>query len=170
MSLTVTHAQLAKWAKDAGPASPLHDLVKATKPKRERRKTTPPPPSQQRTVIIIVPMPETMLNSGAGKSRHWTAKGRAKKAYYKALTARVQAGLIPAAPSPALGVVSVTSTMFLGARMDADNAMARHKWPLDWLQRNGYLHNDKLVEWTGVPSQVVRRGQDYAIRLEFREP
>jgi Holliday junction resolvase RusA-like endonuclease len=170
MSLSFTRAQIAKWAKDAGPESPLHAMLKATKPARERRKSTPPPPSQQRTMTIIVPMPEPLLNSGKGKSRHWRAKVKERKAYCEALDARAQARLIPAPPSPALGVVRVTSTMYLGNRMDADNAMARHKWPLDWLQKNGYLHNDKLVEWTGVPSQVIGRSHEYRIELEFREP
>lgn len=169
MSLSVSHAQLAEWARKAGPESPLHAIVKATKPKRARRKATPPPPSQGRALSIVVAMPVSVGNA-SGKSRQfWTVNGR-RKAFWKLLDQCANAGLIPPAPVPAIGVATVTSTMYLGNRMDEDNSVIRHKWLLDWLQRRGYLHNDKLVKWGAFPTQVVKRGQEYRIELEIREP
>jgi hypothetical protein len=54
--------------------------------------------------------------------------------------------------------------------MDADNAMARHKWVIDWLQKAGYIVNDRYAKWTDLPTQVVKQGQEYRIELTLTEP
>jgi hypothetical protein len=170
VSPTATRAQLKQWAEKAGPHSPLHALVKATKPARAPRvKPKDLPPSQGRILRIVVPMPDALTNAGR-KSRHFMTAAKRRRAYYKLLDRRAEAGLIPPAPDGGFGRVTITSVMYLGGRMDHDNAMARHKWPIDWLQKNGYLVNDRYASWTGFPEQVVKQGQEYRIELELREP
>jgi hypothetical protein len=60
--------------------------------------------------------------------------------------------------------------MILGNRMDADNAVARHKWLLDWLESRGYIANDQRLEWAAFPAQTVRRSIQPKIVLELTPP
>jgi hypothetical protein len=171
MSPTIPRAELARLAKNAGPDSPLHALVKSTRPKREKR--TPAkdlPPSQGRTLRIVVPMPSNLTNPKARSSRHYFAANRRRKQFVKMLDELATAGLIPPPPAGGFGRVSVTSVMYVGGTMDDDNAIARHKPLLDWLQRNGYLVNDRYAKWSALPTQVVKPGQDYRIELTLTEP
>jgi hypothetical protein len=170
MSLSFTRAQLARIAKGAGPNAPIHDLLKATKKPRNRRpKVGELPPSQGRTLKVSLPMPDNEANAG-GKSRNFMTKYRARRAYFDVLDERAKAGLIPPPPEGGFGRVILTSVMYLGGKMDVDNAISRHKAPIDWLQRNGYLVNDQYAEWSGFPVQIIKQGQDYRIELELREP
>lgn len=170
MSLTYTRSQIERLARTAGPDSPWHKvLAEIKRSKRPRKPKVQVPPSLGRTLMLVVPMPPSLTNSGRGRSRHYRSVTRAKHQYWKQLDERVVLGDLPSLYAP-IGRARLASTMYLGAQMDADNAMARHKWVLDWLQNNGYLHNDKLIEWTAVPKQVVKRGQEYRLELEFREP
>ena len=64
--------------------------------------------------------------------------------------------------------VRLTATLYVWSRMDMDNLMARMKWPLDWLVRNGWLTDDgpDVIEWE-LPRQVVdRKNQRIEIELE----
>jgi Holliday junction resolvase RusA-like endonuclease len=169
---TITRQQLIDMANRAGPGSPLHELVASTRRSRSGGKRAAPmeiPPSLGRTLTLTVPMPASLSNA-SGKSRNFWAIAGNKRLYFRQLDSRVTARLIPAAPSPAFGICTVTTTMYLGARMDVDNAMARHKWPLDWLQERGYIVNDRLIDWSALPVMVVKRGQDYRIDLTLTEP
>lgn len=115
---------------------------------------------------LTVPMPPPLSNA-SGRSRHWRTVHRAKKAYQQALDLLSVAGKMPRAPFPVPTKLRVTSTMYLGNRMDVDNAMARHKWVMDWLADAGWVDNDRHVEWTGFPTQIVKRGQEYRIELDL---
>jgi Holliday junction resolvase RusA-like endonuclease len=117
-------------------------------------------------VKLTVPMPPPLSNA-SGRSRHWRTVYSAKVAYQDMLTTLSHARIIPPAPTPTPPAIRITSTMYLGNRMDVDNAMARHKWVLDWLAAAGFVENDRNVEWTGFPTQVVKRGQEYRIELEI---
>lgn len=167
---TISRAKLLELVKHAQPGSPLHDLLAATKPKRQKGAPIEIPPSLGRTLTITVPMPVSLTNSGRGKSRHYHSVARNKRLYFRQLDSRANAGLIPTAPSPAFGVCTVVTTMYLGAKMDVDNAMARHKWPLDWLQEREYIVNDRLIEWAALPTMIVKRGQEYRIEITLTEP
>lgn len=118
---------------------------------------------------IVVPMPPNLTNRRSGGS-HWRTIHREKKAYQATLDALLLARQIPAPPMPTPTAIRLTSTMYLGGRMDHDNAMARHKPLADWLATRGYVTNDRHVEWTGFPTQIVKRGQDYRIELELTTP
>ena len=62
---------------------------------------------------------------------------------------------------------SIKVRMYLGARMDHDNAMARLKFLLDWLVMSHYIADDspKRLEWEGLPEQVVKRDGNYRVEI-----
>lgn len=118
-----------------------------------------------RTITLCLPMPENLGNS----RMHWRVKHNAKVAYFDTLDTMQAAKLLPAPPATPMASARIASVMYLGAKMDADNAMARHKWTLDWLQGAGYIRNDRELVWSGVPEQVVKRDGNYRIELTLTE-
>jgi hypothetical protein len=120
-------------------------------------------------LVIRVPMPPTLTNSGTGRSRHWWSVNDEKKRYYRQLDELQLAGFIEKPPRRAIGTATVRSLMTLGGKMDDDNAMARHKWPIDWLATRGYIRSDRLLRWTALPTQVVKRGGEYSIELTIAQ-
>jgi hypothetical protein len=52
-------------------------------------------------------------------------------------------------------------------QMDQDNASARLKWVLDWLESRGYVANDKDVRYT-LDCRTAQRA-DLGITLVLRE-
>lgn len=106
-------------------------------------------------IKITVPMPLNLANS----RMHWRAKHREKLKYWETLDIMAVVGQIPMPPPEPLNKVTVTSHMILGASMDDDNAMARHKWVLDWLKTRGYIEDDKrkCLTWGSLPAQEVSR-------------
>ena len=123
------------------------------------------------TITITVPMPPNLSNVAARASRSGKAQHFAKLRYWKQLDERQQCGLIPAPPSTPLESVTLTSVMYLGNAMDDDNAVARHKWVLDWLRTRGYVRDDRRrnLRWGAFPEQVVRRGHEYGIEITLSE-
>lgn len=107
---------------------------------------------------FVVPMPANLANA----RMHWAKKDKARKAYFAALDELQGANLLPAPPVVPFAKARITSNMILRQRMDQDNAVARHKWLLDWLQTRGYVQNDRLVEWVGFPTQVISRRKNDA--------
>jgi len=116
-------------------------------------------------ISLVVPMPPTLTNSGAGRSRQWWSIHREKKAYWRRLDELQLVGLIPKPQRRIIERGTVRSVMTLGGGMDDDNAMARHKWVMDWLATRGYVRNDKLIKWEAMPVQVVKRDAEYTIAL-----
>lgn len=116
-------------------------------------------------LVIRVPMPATLTNSGRGRSRQWYALHNEKKRYWRQLDELQLTGFIEKPPRTPIGKATVRSLMTLGGRMDEDNAMARHKWVLDWLATRGYIRNDRLMSWAEKPTQVVNRDSEYTIEL-----
>lgn len=115
---------------------------------------------------VTLPMPPSLANA-SGQSRHWRSIASAKKRYYRQLDELQLINRIPAPPATPIGKATVAIVMQLGARMDVDNAAARCKWPLDWLATRGYLENDRLLEWAGMPVQDIKRRAAYAIAFTF---
>jgi hypothetical protein len=113
-------------------------------------------------------MPPPFANRSARSSTHWRVIYREKMRYLETLDLLFAAKQMPAPPALAPHRVQVTSVMYLGARMDVDNAMARHKWALDWLAKQGYVDNDKHFEWQTFPEQIVKRGAEYRIEFTLR--
>jgi hypothetical protein len=139
-------------------------------------------------LVFVVPMPPTLTNSGKGRSRHWRAMERELWGYLGTLDgialvhdsrrqfgpARAPIGapefadcVVPPVPVEPLTAVWLTSDMVLGGAMDDDNAVARHKWLIDWLVARGYLASDRrtCVRWAAFPTQTVSRKQPARITL-----
>lgn len=121
------------------------------------------------TLVFDVPMPPTLTNSGKGRSRHWRAVKRERDAYHATLDTLLVVKRIPSPPPAPLAKATIRSAMKLGGAMDDDNAMARHKWLLDWLVTRGYVVSDRrtCLRWLDFPQQTVKRDGDYRIRLEL---
>ena len=116
------------------------------------------------TLHITVPMPP---NIGNGGHYHWRTRDNQRKLYLATLDARQAAGLVPRPPKKPMTKARLRSVMHLGAAMDDDNAMRRHKWVLDWLRTRGYIADDKkkCLTWAGFPEQHVNRRDEYTIDL-----
>lgn len=118
-----------------------------------------------RALKFDFPMPLNVANSRL----HWRVKDNARKAYFETCDAMQAAKLLPPPPATPFGRSRIASLMMLGGKMDADNAMARHKWPLDWLQSRRYLTNDRDLEWTALPTQLVSRSSNYVLAITLTE-
>ena len=114
-------------------------------------------------LTLVLPMPPNLGNA----RQHWRVKHDERTRYFNECAMRVCAKLIPEPPETTPERVRISSRMFLGARMDVDNAMHRHKWILDWLQRCAYIRNDnaKHLEWAGFPEQIVKRDGNYRVEI-----
>ncbi len=119
-------------------------------------------PAEPEPLVITVPMPINISNGG---HYHWRTTYKQKTAYINALDMRQIARLIPRPPAVPFPRARISAVMHLANRMDADNAMRRCKWPLDWLKTRGYIADDspKVLDWAGFPEQVVKRDGDYRI-------
>lgn len=121
-------------------------------------------------LVFRFPMPANLTNAASGRS-HWRVKHGEKQKFYSVCDLMQKAGLLPPAPEQPFSKVVLSSVMYLGAHMDDDNALARHKSVLDWLKTRGYLVEDrkKNIRWAGLPEQVVKRKQQYAIEITLTE-
>ena len=113
---------------------------------------------------FVIPMPENLANA----RMHWTAKHRARKAYFAKLDELQMYGMLPAPPRTPFPKATISAVMHLGAAMDEGNAMHRaEKWPCDWLKTRGYIVDDnrKCLRWDGLPQQIVKRRAEYFLEL-----
>lgn len=124
-------------------------------------------------LVFVVPMPPLITNAGGQRSRHWRALEREKAEYWDALDF-VALGWtggpgyrMPPVPATPLERAVVSSHMTLGGAMDDDNAIARHKWLIDWLVGAGYLASDRrtCLRWAALPTQTVTRKTPALLRL-----
>jgi len=110
-------------------------------------------------VCLTLPLPPSLTNSGLGRSRHWRALEKEKKAYWATLDALQLTRRIPRLDAP-MPRAEISATLFLWNPMDDDGAMARLKWILDWMaKRGGFITDDrrKVLRWAGIPEQVIDR-------------
>ena len=119
-------------------------------------------------MTLTFPMPPNLANRASGRS-HWRWLHREKKTYLAHLDALQACRRIPPPPEVPMQRPLLSSTMHVGAKNDADNAVARHKWPIDWLATRGYIENDKHLDWHAFPVQVVKRGVEYRLELTLME-
>lgn len=112
---------------------------------------------------ITLPLPPNMANS----RMHWRVKHKAKKEYFGTcdLIAFANAKTVHPMPEP----VKVRAVIYCGGRMDHDNAIARLKWPIDWMVENCILEGDKpsQLSWHWPIEQVVKRNQQYRVEFEL---
>jgi hypothetical protein len=107
-------------------------------------------------LVFELPLPDNVANG----RMHWRAKASRKKAYYALLDIFQGAkGMIPEPPAMPLTKPVAEITMRTARAMDHDNAHARLKWVLDWLQTRGYIVNDRdlryQLENTTAPRKEV---------------
>jgi hypothetical protein len=106
-------------------------------------------------LVFEVPLPDNLAN---GRT-HWRMKAKRKTAYYEAMDLCVQLNFLPAPPVAPLVKPVAEITMRTVRAMDHDNAHARLKWVLDWLQTRGYIVNDRdlryQLEHTTAPRKEV---------------
>lgn len=102
------------------------------------------------------PLPPNLANG----RMHWRTLTR-KKTAYNADCDVLQLHELPPPPAQPFARATIAVTLTVGAQMDHDNAVARCKWPIDWLVTRGYLVDDKPkhLSWTGFPLQRVRRSE-----------
>ena len=113
-----------------------------------------------RILILTLPIPENLGNSRL----HWAAKHR-KHMAWKTLALVWEKQLRGRHKPP--HSVRVAVRFYWGRKQfsDADNTVARCKWPLDLLKERGLIVDDKWphVRWEGFPEQYA----DKPRRLEL---
>lgn len=115
---------------------------------------------------ITLPLPPNMANGRF----HWRVKHNKRKAYFEACDIYSTVfGHINEFAKPLPEHVRLKATIYCGGRMDHDNAMARLKWPVDWLVKNDVLPGDKpgQLSWVWPIEQIVKRNQQYRVEFEL---
>ena len=112
-------------------------------------------------LTLTFPMPPNLANA----RMHWRVKHKEKADYWQRLDNLQLQGEIPPPPQVRWHVVSISTVMYLARRMDLDNAMARHKWVLDWLVTRGYIKDDRgaFLQWERFPEQITKGSKPYRI-------
>jgi hypothetical protein len=130
------------------------------------------PPTE---LVITLPLPPNRAN-GRGHWRKWHA---ARVSYcdwanmrYMATQRHLRTLYEDGVPRDAK--LSLGFTLYLGNRMDDDNALARVKWAVDWLVASQHLMDDspKFCRMS-IPSQVITRDktkQRLEIHIQYQEP
>ena len=112
-------------------------------------------------LTFVLPLPPNMGNYRG----HWRGKETKRTAYIRECDMRATALGYVTYPAPT-APVRLTSTLYMGAHMDDDNALARLKWPVDWLKTRGYLVDDRRTHCRmTIPEQVVKRNQEYRVEI-----
>ena len=114
---------------------------------------------------LTLPLPPNRANA----REHWRVTHKKKKDYYNlaALALYAQAGSRPGIITPTCRQ-TLTATLYVWAKMDQGNLVARLKWLEDALVNYGLLVDDN-EEWLDLqmPKQVVdRKNRRVEITLE----
>jgi hypothetical protein len=117
-------------------------------------------------LMFHLPMPPNVANG----RMHWRVKLKHRQQYERHLDALWFAKKLPRLPRTPWTEAEIAVQMRLRSWMDDDNAVARCKWPLDWLVKAGYLVDDKRkhLRWAGFPTQVVSRKLEPELTLIVR--
>ena len=94
-------------------------------------------------LVFELPLPDNVAN----ERMHWRVKAERKEAYYSALDMLMFGELLPGPPLIPLVKPEAEIQMRTVRQMDHDNAHARLKWVLDWLQTRGYIVNDRDLRY-----------------------
>lgn len=122
------------------------------------------------SLTVVLPLPPNMANS----RMHWRVKERKRKDYFASCALRwyAQASGGPLSRSRARmsqepRKAHLAFEMIVGNEMDEDNALARCKWAVDFLVREGILYGDKPKDCAmSIPKQIVKRTKDsYTLRV-----
>lgn len=119
------------------------------------------------TLVFRFPMPANLANS----RMHWAVKNKSRTAYWRHLDLLKHGKILPPPPKVPFEKVVIKSEMVLGSAMDHDNAVARHKYVIDWLKKRKYIVDDgpKRLRWAGFPSQRVSRKNEPEILITLTD-
>ena len=114
-----------------------------------------------RPLKLTMPMPPNRSNA----RWHWRTENKLKGEYYDLCLVSVRVRR----PSLVPKHTRITVRMFTWSPMDADNLMARLKWPVDWLVIRGYIRDDSpdALTWE-MPTQAIDR-KNQRIEVELQE-
>lgn len=105
-------------------------------------------------LTVVLPLPPNLANS----RMHWRVKNKARRHYLGYCELWVASNRQWTPRIDASAKRQVAFTVYLGARMDHDNALSRMKWPLDFLVSRGYLVDDSPQYCDmSIPEQVITR-------------
>jgi hypothetical protein len=108
-------------------------------------------------LVLRLPLPASRNQSS---DAHWTVRHRNKQTYYDSCSYLLMAKHLPKPPAGGpFKKARISAVAHVWNENDLDNLMARCKWALDWLKREGYIVDDrpKHLKWEGLPEQVVDR-------------
>ena len=117
-------------------------------------------------LVFELPLPDNITNGPVG---NWRTKYFGRKAYWDKLDALVT---LKKNPRPVAGMPWIKTTAEIQMRtlreMDQGNAHFRAtKWPFDWLERRGYVKNDRHIKYTLDP--CVAKRAHLGITIVLRE-
>ena len=114
-------------------------------------------------LTFVLPLPPNLANS----RMHWRKRHREHSRYRDHLDMLLAMRQLPPVPREPWARAQVTAVLALHNPMDDDNAVARCKWPLDWIVSRGYLTDDRrtALRWASFPTQEIRRKQDPTLTL-----
>lgn len=152
MSPRMTKAERARYndprygSNDHGPIMPTASPTLTQEPANAVEPTE---------MTFTLPLPPNIANA----RMHWRVKNIERKAYMQACDALQAAGRVPAPPRQPFVRSWIEASITNAALSDDDNAMARLKWPVDWLKTRGYIVDDsrKHLTWRGLPDQHITR-------------
>lgn len=104
-------------------------------------------------IRLTLPLPPNRANA----REHWRTTHRKKTAYYERADLAIEVQ-VPRSFRWVQERRTLTTTLYVWAKMDKGNAVARLKWLEDSLVRNGLLVDDS-EEWLDLrlPKQVIDR-------------
>lgn len=116
-------------------------------------------------LTFVVPLPPNLANARF----HWRTKEKFRSDYFSRLDLLYAGRLLPKLAGETWAQATVRAELYVKREMDEDNALARCKWPVDWIVRKGFLTDDSRahLRWEGLPTQVVNgaRAASTAIHL-----
>jgi hypothetical protein len=114
-------------------------------------------------LVFELPLPDNVANG----RMHWRAKFNRKMEYYESLDLLISMRLVPRRPKRSITKPVAEIEMRTVRAMDHDNAHARLKWVLDWLQTRGYIVNDRDLRYQLDNKTAPRK--EVGITLVLRE-
>lgn len=115
--------------------------------------------------VFELPLPENP-NGSALRGAHWSKIRKAKHAYWNHLDVLVMARRLPGPPERPMAALIGTADVRTWRQMDQDNGNARMKFVWDWLQKRGYIVNDRAVRCQLNPRSVPRKEVGITLTLE----
>lgn len=114
---------------------------------------------------LVLPLPPNFSNDGR---QHWRKKYNAQQKYFRQLDELLICQQVEPPPLQIPARIGLSAVLYVWSEMDDDGAMARLKWPVDWMRTRGYVADDKRknIKWAGLPGQVVDR-KNQRLELEI---